>query len=136
MSPRLVQRQAALAAVALVAGLVTIAFTDERAAPLSGAGGPLPAGGGGWQDAVAGVYRPDRSTSCGIRLDPQTIGIAHPVLPCGAKVVVLYDGRQVETEVVDKDLRVGGRDFDLTAALAAQLGFDGTRRLRWRFAGE
>jgi hypothetical protein len=81
-----------------------------------------------------GRGRYGRSTACGVTLERATLGIAHPVLPCGAKILVRFDGREAEAAVIDKGLETD-HDFDLTAALAAELGVDGTQRVRWRFAG-
>jgi hypothetical protein len=139
VSPALVQREAALAAVALVAALVTLAFADtppEQASDTTEQSVPLASGG--WYEAVAGSYRPrryGRLTACGVKLEPGTKGIVHPVLPCGAKIFVLYAGTRIEAPVVDKGLPRAGDDFDLTAALASELALEGTRHVRWRFAG-
>jgi rare lipoprotein A (peptidoglycan hydrolase) len=81
-----------------------------------------------------GLY--GRPTACGRDLAPATRGIAHPVLPCGAKLFVSYEGREVPTEVVDRGPRTAGRDFEVTEALAAELGLSGVQVVRWRFAGE
>lgn len=139
MSAALVQRQLALAAVALLAGLMALALgrtgEDEGVAALE----PVPAAGGGWYEARVSVYRPAAygvATACGGTLTEATQGIAHPVLPCGAKLFLSYDGREVATEVVDRGPSGAGRDFDVTEALARDLGLEGTKVVRWRFAGE
>jgi hypothetical protein len=67
-------------------------------------------------------------------LDSGTVGIAHPVLPCGVDLVVSSGDRQVRTEVVLHGPVGGGRDFALTRALAEQLGIHGREAIRWRFA--
>jgi hypothetical protein len=56
------------------------------------------------------------------------------VLPCGVDLVVASGDRQVRTEVVQHGPVEGGRDFDLTRALAEQLGVHGRETVRWRFA--
>jgi rare lipoprotein A (peptidoglycan hydrolase) len=63
-----------------------------------------------------------------------TLGIVHPVLPCGTKIFVAYGNRQAFTRVVDRGPVREGRAFDLTAALAAKLGVRGVRDVRWAFA--
>ena len=139
MSPALVQREAALAAVALVAALVTLAASDSSSEVAARPRGqPEPSGTGRWYQAVVGSYGPGRygrTTACGVKLRRDTIGVAHPVLPCGAKIVVAYGGKRVQAAVVDKGPRVAGHDFDLTAGLASELGLSGQDRIRWRFAG-
>ena len=47
-------------------------------------------------------------------------------LPCGSKVKLRYRGRTVTVPVVDRGPYVAGRDFDLTAATKAKLGFPST----------
>jgi hypothetical protein len=56
------------------------------------------------------------------------------VLPCGAKVFLLFDGQEVLTTVIDHRMSSASRQFDLTPALAVRLGVEGTQELRWRFA--
>jgi hypothetical protein len=135
VSPALLQRQAALAAAALLATLGVLAFRsgDEQAEPL-----PPVAAEVSWERAFVGVLPPDAyagETACHIRLDSGTLGIAHPVLPCGVDVVVASRDREVRTEVVERGPVRGGHDFDLTQALAEELGVHGTGDIRWRFAG-
>ena len=69
-------------------------------------------------------------------LTPQSLGVTHPVLPCGAKVVLRYRDKQVLTEVIDNALVEPGRQLEVTEALASILGLDGTVELEWRFATE
>ena len=44
------------------------------------------------------------------------------MLPCGAKIFISYSGAEVLTEVIDTKLKQPGRQFELTEALAQQLG--------------
>jgi rare lipoprotein A (peptidoglycan hydrolase) len=91
-----------------------------------------------WETAVVGVLSPRayaNTTSCGSTLDSGTVGIAHPVLPCGVDLVVSFRGRRVRTEVVQRGPVGGGREFDLTQALAERLGVHGRETIQWRFAG-
>jgi rare lipoprotein A len=64
--------------------------------------------------------------ACGGTLTPGTLGVANKSLPCGAKVTLRYNGRSVRVPVVDRGPYVGGREFDLTAATKARLGFGST----------
>ena len=62
------------------------AASDEDAAALTSA--PAPAG---WNSAFAGSRGPTgdaQRTTCGQVLAPESLGVTHPVLPCGAKVVL------------------------------------------------
>ena len=126
-----------LAAVALVAAVAAMAIvsqrgTDEGAAALTSA--PAPAG---WNIAFAGSRGPAgdaERTTCGQVLAPQSLGVTHPVLPCGAKVILRSGDRQVLTEVIDNALVEPGRQLEVTDALAKMLGIDGTVELEWRFA--
>jgi rare lipoprotein A (RlpA)-like double-psi beta-barrel protein len=136
VSPALLQRQAVLAAAALLATLGVLALRDrpnEEDAPLGPRGSAVR-----WESAVVGVLRPEayaRATTCGTTLNSGTLGVSHPVLPCGVDLVVALDGQEVRTEVVDHAPVRGGREFDLTQALAEQLGVQGRQTIRWRFAG-
>ena len=56
-----------------------------------------------------------------------SLGVTHPVLPCGAKVLLRFGGDTVLTEVIDNRLKSPGRQFELTEALARRLGLDGTQ---------
>jgi rare lipoprotein A len=63
--------------------------------------------------------------ACGGTLTPGTLGVANKHLPCGTKVTLRYRGRSVRVPVVDRGPYVGGREYDLTAATKARLGFRG-----------
>jgi rare lipoprotein A (peptidoglycan hydrolase) len=128
-----------LAAVALLGVVVALAL-----AALAGGSsaedeepGSVPAPGGGWYRALAAPYRLDpkaERTACGQRVTPETLGVAHPVLPCGAKIILRYEGTDVLTQVIDRGTGVPGREFDLTAELARRIGLRGVQPIRWRFA--
>jgi hypothetical protein len=64
--------------------------------------------------------------ACGGRLSPGTVGVAHKSLPCGTRVVLRNGRRMVRAAVVDRGPFVAGREFDLTAATRARLGFGST----------
>lgn len=135
MSPALLVRQAALAGVALLAALGALALGGDGGRGVT----PLPdqvVTEAPWQEAVVGVRgRTGRRTTCGTVLRQETAGVIHPVLPCGARLV-LRSGQRTETaEVVDRAAAGAGRDFGVTPALATRLGLDGDTRIRWRFAG-
>jgi len=63
---------------------------------------------------------------CGGRLSPATLGVAHKTLPCGTKVTFRYRGRTATVRVVDRGPYIAGREWDLTAATKAKLGFGST----------
>jgi rare lipoprotein A len=63
--------------------------------------------------------------SCGGRLTPGTLGVAHKTLPCGARVTLRRGHRVVRVPVVDRGPYAGGREFDLTSATRRRLGFGG-----------
>lgn len=137
MSARVAQRLLSLAAVALLAGLVAVAVVDRRrdepvAAP-QGATAP----GGGWYDALAAPRPPGADaerTGCGLILTTRSLGVTHPVLPCGARILIRYGGETVLTQVIDDTLKETGRQFELTPALARLIGLDGTQSIEWRYA--
>lgn len=137
MAPSLAQRLAVLGAVALLAGVAAMAIvaqrgTNEGAAALTSA--PAPAG---WNVAFAGsrgATGDAQRTTCGQVLTPRSMGVTHPVLPCGAKVILRSGNKQVLTEVIDNKLVEAGRQLEVTEGLAKLLGIKGTVELEWRFA--
>jgi len=139
VSGALIERQAALAAVALLAALASLALTrgDGTTAPGSAPVGPAETSGETWYDATVGTYGPGlygQTTACGQRLRPTLEGVAHGVLPCGARIVVSFGGRAVDTRVVDRGPKGTGQEFSLTQALAGRLGVSGIQTIRWRFS--
>jgi hypothetical protein len=137
VSIALARRQAALAAVALLAALGAIAL-ERIGREENGAVSPSPVLTARWEEAVAGVIDSEEdgtTTACDVVLDRETRGVAHPVLPCGVDLVVEFGGREVRTEVIGRGPYGAGREFDLTQALADDLGVEGTQTIRWRFAG-
>lgn len=141
MRPGLARRGAWLAAIALLGGVLAFAAgswasgDDDPATTREVQQVPVP--GSDWYRALAAPYpassRRER-TACGHRLGPQTLGVAHPVLPCGVKLFISYRDKLVLTQVVDRGPAVPGRDFDLTRPLARRLGLSGTQQIRWRYA--
>jgi len=128
----LAQRELVLAAVALLTVVVAIAIVTNRhhGARTS----PQPEGD---YVALAGSSGPavfGRRTACGRVLRPETEGIAHPTLPCGARVFITFHGMRVLTQVVDRGPYEQGRQFDLTDALARRLGLRGVQTVHWSYA--
>ena len=136
MSPVLAQRQLALGAATLLAVIVALAVAHETSGHATSAVGAQPeaTSPAEWYRALAGVERGlPRVSACGL-LQPGTLGIAHPVLPCGTKVYLSFHGKSVLTEVVERGPSGADREFDLTPALARRLGLHGVQALRWSFA--
>lgn len=82
-----------------------------------------------YRHAEASYYGPGLyggGMACGGTLTPGTLGVAHKSLACGSKVKLLYRGRRATVRVVDRGPYVAGREYDLTAATKARLGFPGT----------
>ena len=73
-------------------------------------------------------------TTCGVTVTETTIGVAHPVLPCGAKILVEHEGRRTQADVIQRGPVATGQAFDLSPALAQALGVSGEATVRWRFA--
>jgi rare lipoprotein A (peptidoglycan hydrolase) len=87
--------------------------------------------------ALAGSSGPaafGRRTACGGVIHPDTTGVAHPTLPCGARIFISYRGVRVLTQVVDRGPYRAGRQFDLTDALARRVGLRGVQTIQWSYA--
>jgi hypothetical protein len=134
VSPALLRRQAALAGVALLAAIAALALA--RLDGLGGGEAVVPISPR-WLEASASIWTPGpggQTSACGVVLTPGTRGLAHPVLPCGVELLVSFEGRTVQAEVVDRGPHGGSAELELTEALARDLGFSGTQPIRWRFA--
>ena len=132
MKPALARRQSALAGVALVGALGAIALTRINDEPEP----PPPQATVEWTEGRVGILADaGAATACGEPLTPSTVGVAHPVLPCGAVLVLEHEGRQARAAVVAKGAAGTGRAFEVTPALAERLGLTGDAVVRWRFAG-
>jgi rare lipoprotein A len=132
MTPRLAQREVSLAGLALLAVAVSLAVTAQTRDSTSNA--PQPEGS---YVALAGSSGPaafGRRTACGGVIRPDTVGVSHPTLPCGARVFITYHGQTVLAQVVDRGPYVPGRQFDLTDALARRLGLSGVQEIHWAYA--
>ena len=139
MSLSVLQRTIALAAVALIAvvGALALARAGSEDAQLPGQAQQVTVAETGWYSALAGsrgAPRDAERTTCQRILTTRSLGVTHPVLPCGAKLYLSYGGTEVLTEVIDNTMKRQGRQFELTEALAQRLGIDGTQQIRWRFA--
>jgi len=125
-------RAAVLAGIALLGVAIALAVAHDKQHKSS-----LPAPAGQWYAATAAPYTPSKhrqKSACGVVIGPTTAGVAHPVLPCGAKIYIEFNGKQVLTQVVDRGHTAPGRTFDVTQALAKLLDLQGTQTIRWRFA--
>ena len=128
-----------LGAVALLGGVIALAVIERRSEDAGAAAAPTGAVavGGGWYTALAasrGQAGDAERTSCGLILTGNSYGVSHPVLPCGAKLLIRFAGDTFFTEVIDNKLKSPGRQFELTERLARDLGLDGTQEIDWRFA--
>jgi hypothetical protein len=137
--PQLALRVLALAALALIAGVIALATRDDGGSdrPSGALPEPAPAPGGGWYRALAApapLPRKQRRTACGATLGRKTLGVAHPVLPCNVKIFIEYGDKLVLTQVIDRGPYAQGREFDLTKALADRIDLHGTQPIKWRFA--
>ncbi|HXY84066.1 MAG TPA: septal ring lytic transglycosylase RlpA family protein [Gaiellaceae bacterium] len=140
MNPRILQRALWLAGITLVVALAALAISRRNA---GGGHKNLPAAvpvagtKSGYYTSRAAPYGPTAGhtrTACGEAFTSSLQGIAHPVLPCGVKIYVRFDGKEVLTQVVDRGPTVAGRDFEITKALADRLGLHGTQTIQWRYA--
>lgn len=73
--------------------------------------------------------------ACGGVLHVPQLGVANKTLPCGTKVIFVYNGRAIEVPVIDRGPYIPGRDWDLTGAAAEALHFPGLGPIQWRLAG-
>ena len=128
-----------LATVAVALAVAPAQASTGGASTIAGSGAP--AGGGiafaPMQWAGATWYGPGlygRHTACGQVLGPDTIGVAHRSLPCGATVKFVYHGRSIITQVIDRGPYSHGNSWDLTQAAASALQFEKAGADRLRFA--
>jgi rare lipoprotein A (peptidoglycan hydrolase) len=135
MTTRLLERQIALAGVALLTTLGALALFERSRDEAPPAAAPPAANT--WYEAAAGVFGPGfygATTGCDVTLERRTQGVAHPGLPCGARIVVAREDRQVETRVIDRATYGSEQELALTEALAEALGVTGVDTVRWRFS--
>jgi hypothetical protein len=139
VSAALAQRALLLGAATLLAVMVALAIAEQRGGAGSANDLPasVPAPGGGWYQALAGLESPrayGRPTACGHVLERETLGVSHPVLVCGAKIYIGYRRTVMLTQVVARGPGSAAVQFGLTEALARELGIRGRATIRWRFA--
>jgi rare lipoprotein A (peptidoglycan hydrolase) len=132
MRSSLALRELALLGVALLAAVGVLAVTESRRD--HGRSGAQPEGSYTALAGSSGQAAFGRHTACGGVLTPDTLGVAHPTLPCGARIFVTFGGVTVLTQVVDRGPYAFGRQFDLTDALARKLGLKGVQTIRWSYA--
>ncbi len=128
-----------LAAAALLAGLVALAVQERRGADTARAASLGAVAPGGWYEALAASRGPAgdaEKTTCGLTLTSRSLGVTHPVLPCGTKILIRYGNETLFTEVIDTKLKSPGNQFELTEGIARRLGLDGIQRVQWRFAAD
>ena len=124
---------ALLAGVGIFAGRGVVARSETSNLPEA-----IPALGGGWYTGLASAggraFGTDGPTDCGHVLQPDSLGIAHPVLPCDTQLYLKFGSQEVLTQVLAHGPDVAGQDFALTPALAQRLGLTGVRPIEWRYA--
>ena len=134
MSPALAQRLITIAAVLLLATVAGLAIASGRGG--SGESDRLPARVGSWYYARAAPMSRDlegTTTACGVRLSAKSLGVADPVLPCGAKVYIGYGDQDVLTQVIAVGPAPGGARLGITPALAQTLSIERTVTVRWGY---
>jgi len=137
VTPTNLQRIVWLAGITLIVGVAAIALGRRDSGGSTNIPDAITVPGIGYYTARAAPYGPTPShtrTACGQPFTDKTMGVAHPVLPCGVKLYVRFHGHDVLTQVVDRGPDVPGRDFDITKALADRIGLHGTQTIKWRFA--
>ena len=139
MSPALAQREIALAAIALLAAIVSLALTSHgSSAKTRGLLQPVTLQGGQWRTSLAGASptRYGRRTTAASSSSRARSASADSVLPCGVKLYFAYgNSPQILTQVIEHRPVPPGRTFELTPRLAEKLGIDGVQKVRWVFAG-
>ncbi|MHB8490980.1 MAG: RlpA-like double-psi beta-barrel domain-containing protein [Solirubrobacteraceae bacterium] len=90
----------------------------------------------GTQVSVASVFTDyGLGLACGGVLGRHQLGVAHKTAPCGTLITFTYAGRSLTVPVIDRGPYVAGREWDLTGATAAALGFPGLGKIEWSLAG-
>ena len=89
----------------------------------------------GVQVSVASVFTDyGLGLACGGVLGRDQLGVAHKTAPCGTPITFAYGGRVLTVPVIDRGPYIAGREWDLTGATAAALGFPGLGRIEWSVA--
>lgn len=132
LRPTLVAREIALAGLALLAVVVVVAVTARTGHTRTTSPEPV-----GSYVALAGSSGPEafgRKTACGGTITQNTEGVAHPTLPCGARIFITFHHHTVLVQVIDRGPYEQGRQFDLTDALARRVGLSGVQEIHWSYA--
>jgi rare lipoprotein A (peptidoglycan hydrolase) len=132
MRPTLAVREIALGGLALLAAAAALAVTAQTRHHAKT--GPQPVGSYVALAGSSGAAAFGRKTACGGVITQDTEGVAHPTLPCGARIFVTFHGHTVLVPVVDRGPYTAGRQFDLTDALARRLGLSGVQEIHWSYA--
>lgn len=132
MRRNLAQRLIALAGVAMLAVIVSLAASGKGKDPFV----PLPHAVGLYSAlaSTTGPLEVGSSTDCDIVIGKRTEGVASPVLPCGMQLFLTFRKAHVLVTVIDRTLGGNDRQFDLTPTLARRLGLRGLKRLQWSYA--
>lgn len=89
----------------------------------------------GIQVSVASVFTDyGLGLACGGVLGRNQLGVAHKTAPCGTLITFVYGGRALTVPVIDRGPYIAGREWDLTGATAAALGFPGLGKIKWAVA--
>ena len=89
----------------------------------------------GVQVSVASVFTDyGLGLACGGVLGRNQLGVAHKTAPCGTLITFAYGGRAITVPVIDRGPYIAGREWDLTGATAAALGFPGLAQIQWSVA--
>jgi rare lipoprotein A (peptidoglycan hydrolase) len=89
----------------------------------------------GTQISVASVFTDyGLGLACGGVLGRNELGVAHKTAPCGTLITFTYGGRSLTVPVIDRGPYIAGREWDLTGATAAALGFPGLGKIEWSLA--
>jgi len=130
VTARLARREAALAIVALLAGVVAVTVsTRSNARSLPAAVGSYAARAGSSSTSVF----PQR-TDCGAVVGAPTEGVAHPALPCGIWIYITFRQRTALTQVIAHTPALAAAPFVLTGPLAKRLGLVGVQTIHWSYA--
>ena len=130
MTGSVVARVLALAAAAFLAGLLALAWIAQNddgqpgRSLLSRAPWHPAAGSRLWPPRAVQSATPNRRLAAWYSPRNRS-GVTHPVLPCGARILIRYGDVTALTEVIDNDLQSSGRQFELTERLALRLKLDG-----------
>src|SRR3954471_2895510 len=82
-----------------------------------------------YRPAVATWYGPGlygHHTACGQVLSHRIMGVAHRTLPCGTPIEIAVGGKTLTVPVIDRGPFTNGARYDLTSAVAQQLGLTQT----------